>query len=95
MAANGFSAPSSEFWSDAISTVKSAFPAFQMMGEAYNYGITPIPEEQFLQQLGFDYTYDKTVLDDLKGNNLDTLRGYISSQSQVCTRAENGACAWQ
>ncbi len=34
--------------------------------QAYNYGITPIPEEEYLQQLGFDYTYDKTVLDDLK-----------------------------
>ena len=51
--------------------------------QAYNYGITPIPEEQMLENLGFDYTYDKTVLDDLKGNNLDTLRAYISSQSQV------------
>ena len=51
--------------------------------QAYNYGITPIPEEQYLEQLGFDYTYDKGVLDNLVANNLNNLRGYISSQSQV------------
>lgn len=62
--------------------MKGEFPSFKVMGEAYNYGITNPPEKQLLQQLGFDYVYDKTVLDLLKANNLDNLRGYISSSSQ-------------
>ena len=34
MAANGYSRPGTEFWADAISAVKGAYPDFQVMGEA-------------------------------------------------------------
>lgn len=82
MSAGGFNRPGQEFWSVAINAVREQHPGVILMGEAYNYGFTNPPEKQMLQNLGFDFVYDKTVLDDLKGNNLDTLRSYIGGQSQ-------------
>merc|ERR1719336_2511647 len=52
------------------------------MAEAYDYHFTNPPEKQKLQDLGFDVVYDKVVLDDLVTGNLDTVRGYLGSQSQ-------------
>ena len=43
--------------------------------QAYNYGITPISEERTLQEMGFDYTYDKGVLDRLKASGEEGRRG--------------------
>jgi hypothetical protein len=48
-----------EFWSEAIASVKHAHPDFRFLAEAY-WGL-----ENRLQQLGFDYTYDKTLYDAL------------------------------
>lgn len=55
-----------EFWADTIPAVKKAFPGFQLLAEVYVYHITPQPEDVFLQQLGFDFTYNKQVLDHLE-----------------------------
>ena len=52
-----------EFWSDAISEVKKAFPRFLFLAEAY-WGL-----EHRLQALGFDYTYDKALYDCLIAHN--------------------------
>jgi len=67
--------PQEEFWSVAISFVKSHYPDFIFMGEVY------APNQATLQQLGFDYTYDKSLLDNLAGFNLPTIQNYISSNS--------------
>ena len=75
MAANGYGRPATEFWADALAAVRAAFPAFRTMAEVYNYGLCPAPEDVTLQGLGIDYTYNKNVLDLLKANNLDALRG--------------------
>lgn len=48
-----------EFWADAIPAVKKAEPGFLFMAEVY-WGL-----EGQLQSLGFDYTYDKALYDDL------------------------------
>src|SRR5262249_5508492 len=48
-----------EFWSDTIRAVKEANPGFILMAEVY-WGL-----EGKLQSLGFDYTYDKTLYDEL------------------------------
>ncbi|HEX5221047.1 MAG TPA: alpha-amylase family glycosyl hydrolase [Verrucomicrobiae bacterium] len=53
----------SEFWSDAIPVVKAAQPGFLFMAEVY-WGL-----EGKLQSLGFDYTYDKALYDDLIWRN--------------------------
>src|SRR5262245_44784963 len=48
-----------EFWSEAIQAVKKAHPDFLFLGEVY------WDLEARLQSLGFDYTYDKRLYDDL------------------------------
>merc|ERR1712070_223221 len=82
MQAGGFTRPADEFWEVAISTVRAHFPDTMFMAEAYNYHMTSPPEKDLLQSLGFDFVYDKTVLDKLKDGNLDNLRDYIGSTSQ-------------
>lgn len=51
--------PSTEFWYETISRVKRDFPDFVFMGEVY-WGL-----DWRLQQLGFDFTYDKKMYDRL------------------------------
>jgi len=51
--------PPTEFWSDAIPVVKRAQPGFSFLAEVY-WGL-----EGRLQSLGFDFTYDKALYDDL------------------------------
>lgn len=51
--------PRTEFWQEAIPAVKRAYPDFLFMAEVY-WGL-----EAHLQWLGFDYTYDKQLYDDL------------------------------
>lgn len=48
-----------EFWPEAIKEAKQAQPGFIFMAEVY-WGL-----EGQLQSLGFDYTYDKALYDDL------------------------------
>lgn len=48
-----------EFWPDAINAAKQAQPGFVFLAEVY-WGL-----EGTLQSLGFDYTYDKALYDDL------------------------------
>jgi len=55
--------PASEFWADAIPVVKRAQPGILFMAEVY-WGL-----EGRLQSLGFDYTYDKALYDDLIWRN--------------------------
>jgi hypothetical protein len=50
-------APAFEFWADAITAMKKAHPDFLFLAEAY-WGL-----ESRLQELGFDYTYDKELYD--------------------------------
>ena len=56
-------APEGEFWTDAIPAVKRANPGFLFMAEVY-WGL-----EGHLQSLGFDFTYDKSLYDDLIWRN--------------------------
>jgi hypothetical protein len=50
-------APAGEFWIDAIKAVRKVHPEFLFLAESY-WGL-----EQRLQELGFDYTYDKELYD--------------------------------
>jgi glycosidase len=52
-------APGPEFWAEAIAAVKQTLPGFLFLAEAY-WGLEPR-----LQELGFDYTYDKGLYDKL------------------------------
>lgn len=51
--------PPHEFWADAISAVKMTQPAFLFLAEVY------WDLEGRMQELGFDYTYDKRLFDEL------------------------------
>lgn len=55
--------PTGEFWADAIPAVKSAQPEFLFLAEVY-WGL-----EDRLRGLGFDYTYDKPLYDELFWRN--------------------------
>ncbi len=66
-----YETPKNEFWSEAISAVKSRKHEFLFIAEAY------WDLEWQLQQLGFDYTYDKTLMDRLKGAFADAIRDHL------------------
>lgn len=73
---NGFSSPISEFWFDAIAEVKNNFPGFLFIAEAY------WDLEWKLQQLGFDYTYDKKLYDRLKHDKVSSILGHLKADME-------------
>jgi len=71
-----------EFWSDAIPAVKEAQPGFLFTAEVY-WGL-----EGRLQSLGFDYTYDKALYDDLIGHNhAEAQRKLLTHPVEYVTRS--------
>ena len=74
--ARGYSQPSTEFWQWAISTIKQKYPNVIFMAEAY-WGLN-----SQLQQLGFDFTYDKDLYDVLTPTgNSQNIHNYLAQQS--------------
>ena len=71
---NGYRKPDSEFWQEAISRVKEIYPQFIFLAEVY-WGL-----EWKMQQLGFDYTYDKVLYDRLKNMGADEVRGHLRAE---------------
>jgi len=71
----GWTRPSQEWWSVAISYIKQQFPDVIFLAEVYN------PLQAQLQSLGFDFTYDKTLLDNLASFNLESIQSWISGNS--------------
>ncbi|MDL1893067.1 alpha-amylase [Sphingobacteriales bacterium CHB3] len=67
-------APDSEFWADAIQTVKNTFPDFLFIAEAYWNLEWP------LQQLGFNYTYDKTLYDRLLREGASSVNDHLKAE---------------
>lgn len=65
-----------EFWRDAIAETRRQNPGFLFIAEAY-WG-----KEPYLRQLGFDYTYNKTLYDRLAGRGWDALVDYLEMTSQ-------------
>jgi hypothetical protein len=60
-----------EFWWYAIRSVREVYPEFLTIAEAY-WGT-----EWRLQQLGFDYTYDKTLLDRVMAGDARDIAGHL------------------
>ncbi len=79
----GATPPATEFWQD----VRAALPEKILMAEAY-WGT-----EARLLELGFDFTYDKTLLDALKAGNAaavrDKISGDLAYQSHMARCLEN------
>lgn len=63
-----------EFWVSAVNIVKRRYPSFEFLAEAY------WDMEWMLQQQGFDYTYDKRLLDRLAQGNAQTIKGHLQAE---------------
>ena len=63
-----------EFWFDAISKVKSIKDDFIFIAEAY-WNL-----EWQLQQIGFDFTYDKKLLDRLEFSTAENINGHLFAE---------------
>lgn len=63
--------PPSEYWSEVITSVRGRHPGFVFIAEAY------WDLEWRLQQLGFDYCYDKRLYDRLEHGNAEVVRGHL------------------
>ncbi len=64
-------APVTEFWVTVIQAVKQVHPEFLFIAEAY-WGL-----EWELQQMGFDYTYDKVLYDRLLHDTSERIREHL------------------
>jgi hypothetical protein len=68
-----FEPPGAEFWPEAIDRVRGQFPGFLFLAEAY------WDLEWDLQQLGFDYAYDKRLYDRLLDGDSGAVRGHLGA----------------
>ena len=64
-------APEQEYWSEVIAAVRAAHPDFVLIAEAY------WDLEWRLQQLGFDFCYDKRLYDRLLHEDASSVRGHL------------------
>lgn len=71
-----FQKPKDEFWKTAIEKVKTKAPNFIFLAEAY-WNL-----EWNLQQLGFDFTYDKTLTDRLSVNDVLGVKSHLMAEKQ-------------
>ncbi|MBP1622920.1 MAG: alpha amylase, catalytic region [Acidobacteria bacterium] len=65
--------PASEYWADVISAINKSHPDFLFMAEAY------WDLEWELQQLGFDFCYDKRLYDRLEHDSAESVRLHLSA----------------
>ncbi len=70
----GYARPQGEFWEDAIRAVKEKHPKFVLLAEVY-WGL-----EWRVQQIGFDYTYDKGTYDRLRYQGPQEVRGHLRAE---------------
>ncbi len=71
---SGYEKPTREFWHRAINGVNTTHPDFLFIAEAY-WNL-----EWELQQLGFDFTYDKKLLDRLKNAPPESIRSHMFAE---------------
>ncbi|HWP62156.1 MAG TPA: alpha-amylase family glycosyl hydrolase [Candidatus Binatia bacterium] len=72
--------PAGEFWWHAIRAVRDRYPDVVLIAEAY-WGL-----EYRLQQLGFDYTYDKTLLDRLRSGPAEEVAAHLRADIEFQRR---------
>ncbi len=69
-----FDAPADEFWPTAIRKVKEKYPFFIFTAEVY-WGL-----EWDVQEMGFDYTYDKILYDRLLKSSPQDIQGHLTAE---------------
>jgi hypothetical protein len=72
--------PPTEYWEDVIPAIKSAHPNFLFIAEAY------WDLEWELQQLGFDFCYDKRLYDRLEHENAESVRLHLCADLTYQTK---------
>lgn len=70
---SGHPVPETEFWADAIARVRAAHQDFLFLAEVY------WDLESRLQELGFDFTYDKRLYDRLIAHGAREVTSYLHS----------------
>jgi len=70
----GFEKPEKEFWEEAILTVKKKRKDFLFIAETY------WDLEWQLQNLGFDFTYDKRLTDRLGGSDIHSIKDHLHAE---------------
>lgn len=66
--------PRTEFWTEALSLVRGKYPDFTFIAEVY-WGL-----EWEIQEMGFDYTYDKVLYDRLRFSNSEDIKGHLGAE---------------
>lgn len=67
--------PDDDYWSTIIPTIKSRYPEFKFIAEAY------WDLEWELQQQGFDYCYDKKLYDRMEHGDAESVRQHLLADS--------------
>ena len=70
----GGNLPKEEFWRQALTAVHDKHPEFIFIAEVY-WGL-----EWDIQELGFDYTYDKVLYDRLRFSNAENIKGHLGAE---------------
>ena len=70
----GGNLPKEEFWPTALQAVREQYPEFTFLAEVY-WGL-----EWEIQQMGFDYTYDKVLYDRLRFSNPEDIKGHLRAE---------------
>ena len=73
--------PDTEFWIEAITRVKERRPQFLFIAEVY-WGL-----ERRLQDMGFDYTYDKPFYDKLRFSSPQEICDYLKADDSYSMRS--------
>lgn len=66
--------PKEEFWLQALAAVREKYPEFVFIAEVY-WGL-----EWDIQEMGFDYTYDKVLYDRLRFSNPENIKGHLGAE---------------
>jgi len=78
---SGQNMPDDEFWNRAIRDVKENRPDFLFIAETY------CDLEWRLQELGFDYTYDKKLTDRLRANHVEEIHDHLLAEPDYQQRS--------
>lgn len=70
----GSTLPKREFWSEALESIRDEYPEFTFIAEVY-WGL-----EWEVQELGFDYTYDKVLYDRLRFSSPQDIKGHLGAE---------------
>ena len=73
--------PEKEFWPETIERIRAKHPDFIFMAEAY------WDMEYRLQQMGFDFTYDKTLYDRLLHGGAQDVRAHLRAEKEYQCRS--------